>query len=550
MFADNGVAQSEAHKSIKDWTACNGTTDDAEGIAKAFAAAAHSAFTLVVDCPLRMHVGMDIMRPIFIDDGTTVEFTGSGKLDVDNIFIPAFVIADSGNISLTNWNVQYDGSLPIDPKSGGYTRNGAFVAGEHAGGAFNSLRITPWLTANRGVVFDGSQGRVTARWSGPTDICAMFLFTGAASNVRITGMRVYAPPQAGAERFVPVVFALDPNFTSKQTVTAKSAFSTPTFAIPHDLTFSNISLDGTYMGWVGMLQNSTFENIQSARYGDLQDSSGANIGGLNKWFAPPHLFYLQSHFAEGDPALSSKNIQIKNVVDRGQRLGKARDLGGEDKGSGNALSLKIGCVDCSVENYKTARPDGFLDVLSADGLTISNVEASYDSAFLNNMYPGWRFPKSPYSNLRFQHITLIDLAPVTTRAPIDNATAQTNRGLQFSDIHVIVNRWSGAPLNLPPMIVGEGNSVALNYWIKADSARIQRVQNGALQSTLQVTPTAVSWWSQGAEACSASGAWSGSVPPSGTRSVAGTSGGAGAYSLACSNANGKVEAAVSPSGSP
>jgi hypothetical protein len=42
---------------------------------------------------------------IFIDTGTTIQFTGSGKFFVDNMFHPAFIIANSHDITLTDWNV-------------------------------------------------------------------------------------------------------------------------------------------------------------------------------------------------------------------------------------------------------------------------------------------------------------------------------------------------------------------------------------------------------------------------------------------------------------
>src|SRR4029077_776124 len=94
-------------KSISGWVSCNGTVDESQGVARAFAAARHSAFTLVVDCPVLIQTKMDIERIIFIDNGTTVEFTGTGKFTVENVFIPAFVIANSSDIKLINWNVEY-----------------------------------------------------------------------------------------------------------------------------------------------------------------------------------------------------------------------------------------------------------------------------------------------------------------------------------------------------------------------------------------------------------------------------------------------------------
>src|SRR5208282_627634 len=115
------------------------------------------------------------------------------------------------------------------------------------------------------------------------------------------------------------------------------------------------------------VQDATFENITSHRYGDLQDANGGNVGGIGKWFAPPHLFYL-NYVTDGDPALFNTNIQIRNVVDDGPRVGVARDKGGSDSISGYALSLKIGCIDCVVDTYSSSRPDGFLDVLPSNNL--------------------------------------------------------------------------------------------------------------------------------------------------------------------------------------
>jgi hypothetical protein len=102
---------------------CTGTADDTENVAQAFAAARHGAFTLVVDCPVLVHSGLDIAKVIYIDDGTTVEFSGSGKFIVDNIMHPAFVIANATGVSLTNWQVEFDGSLPTNPDVGGFSNS-------------------------------------------------------------------------------------------------------------------------------------------------------------------------------------------------------------------------------------------------------------------------------------------------------------------------------------------------------------------------------------------------------------------------------------------
>jgi hypothetical protein len=532
-------AHGSVDKSISGWVNCNATSDQTEGVARAMAASAHSAFTLNVDCPVRIHVGSDIARTIFIDDGTTISFTGSGKFTVDNVLIPAFVIANSSDITLTDWNVEYDGGLPADPG------NPHSAASPHPANAFNDLRITPWLAANRGITFDRSLGGVNSVWAGPTNASALFFITGDTSNVTVTGMRVSVPAGAGAERFAPMIFSLSKNYKPHQTVTAKTPMTAQYVAIPHDLTFSNISLDGTYMGWQGNAADVLIQDIQSHRYGDLQDARGGNVGGVGNWFAPPHLIYL-NYADTGDPALFNRNIRIKNVVDDGPRLGTARSTK-----SGNALSLKIGCVSCSVDHYTSTRPDGFLDVLASDGLTISNVNASYDSTFESNQWPAWRFPSSGYSHLTFENIVLEDSAAETVHAPIDGTIQPSNQNIVFSNVRVKINRWAGTGRLLPD-IAGQGNDVALDYAIAADATRLVSVQKGAVSLTLRATPAKLTpggtsqliWTSSGAGSCTASGTWSGALAPEGSRTVAVPAVGPYDYTITCQDSGEPTTATV------
>jgi hypothetical protein len=535
-------------KSIDNWVSCTGTTDDTAGVAKALAAARNGAFTLIVDCPVNIKIGTDVARPLFIDNGSNIVFTGAGKFTVDNVQIPAFVIADSSNITLTDWNVEYDASLPVN-EGIGYTTNGQSNSGK-AGNAFNDVTLTAWLAANRGIGFDKANGSVNSQWSGPTNACAVFFITGDSSFVNVTGMKLGVPLAAGGERFIPVAFALGMNFKANQHVNAKTPMQSKYFAIPHDLTFSNITFDGTYMGWVGGLKDSVFENIVSLRYGDLQDAADNHVGGIGKWFAPPHLFYF-NYPVNGDPLLFNSNIQFKQVVDQGIRVGKARDLGGSDTISGYANSLKLGCVNCSVDNYQSYRPDGFMDVLTSNGLTISNVTATYDSAFTNNLYPGWRFPTTGYQNVTFQSITLQDLAPLTMQGPIGNVNTNGNQNMVFSNVQVAMNQWghSAAPY---PFLTSSGIKSALTYSIQHAPSQQQQAQSGDITIKLLVTPTTlragqsatVSWLSWEANSCAGGASLAGSSGTTGSRSVKLTAIGTQAFALECRNASGATSASV------
>jgi hypothetical protein len=540
------VPSSSVKKSIASYVSCTGLTDDSAGVAKAITAAANSAFTLVIDCPVTIKIGSDISRPIFIGNDTSIEFTGSGKFIVDNVMIPAFVIADSSNISLINWNVEYAASIPVVQMQT-YDNAGQTSTGM-PGNAFNDIRLTQWLAANRDIVFSKADGAVMAQWSGTTNMTGVFYITGDVNNVNFTGMNMYVAKTAGGSQFMPAAFSLAMNFKRGQSVTAKTPTTAQYRAVPNNVNFTDVTLDGTYMGFVGEVQNGVFQNITSQRYGDLQDASGNNVGGVNKWFAPPHLFYFTYNLA-GDSKLYNSNITIEDVTDNGVRVGKARDLGGSDSISGYANSLKLGCVNCSVNNYLSARPDGLMDILNVNGLTVSNVTGTYDSSFTNNLYPGWRFPASSYQNVKFENVSLTDVSARSMEGPIGNAALSSNQGILMSNVQVALNQWglSGAPF---PTIAGSDITVNLNYAMLDNSSLSLKSQTGSLQVQLDAMPvtlkagqsTKLTWQAWSANSCSGSGPWNGALGTNGSQSVKFASKGVYEFSITCRNAGGSTTA--------
>ncbi len=94
-------------KSIQEWVPCDGSTDYTDDVARALEAAASDGFTLIVDCPVRVHTGAQVSKSISISDGTTVRFTGAGEFRVINASHPAFEIAHPETVSLVDWNVTY-----------------------------------------------------------------------------------------------------------------------------------------------------------------------------------------------------------------------------------------------------------------------------------------------------------------------------------------------------------------------------------------------------------------------------------------------------------
>lgn len=476
-------------RSIRDWARCDGKTDDDAAVAKAFDAAKNGAFTLVVDCPVFIHIGTDVRHPIFIDNGTKVQFTKAGQFTIDNVFVPAFVIANSSSIQLLGWHILYKGGLPADPNVGGYYDNGVFIQ-RPTGYAqpafiFNDAVLSPWLTVHKGIHFTAT----SSPWLGPTNTSSVFFIIGSTHDVVIQDFSISVPPNAKDSQFIPMVFSSAVGFNSNQTVTRQTPLTSQYCSAPGNFTFSNVTLDGYYMGWQGRFHDTTIQHVRAYRYGDLEDANGGTVGGVNKWFAPPHLFYLNYDPKSG---IINKNIQIRDVIDYGQRIGVARDIG--TPASGYANSLKIGVVGGVVDGYKSYRPDGFLDLLTSSNLRISNVDVTYDSSFLNDLYPGIRFPQPPYQNVIFENFAVTDKARSTKVEPIASSSSAANSGIVMRNIKVSINDWAkpapAAPrvaasnvravanvsakpalTTLCPHLAGTGHSVDIQYSVHGSVQR-------------------------------------------------------------------------------
>ncbi|MCK1616112.1 hypothetical protein IVA96_05430 [Bradyrhizobium sp. 159] len=428
-------------------------------MAAAFSDAKNHAFTLVVDCPVYVHVGSDISRPIFVEDGTSVRFVGNGLFITDNVFIPTWVIANSSQIDLRDWRVKYIGQLPVDPDTKGYVANGTFVPmkGKYQpAGAFHDMILTPWLTANRGIRFDRTSGTVTSPWPGPTGTSAVFYILGTTNSVKIDGMKIFVPERADGAHFVPVCFLTTVGFKSNQVITAAVPIDANSAALPSEIEVSNLELDGTYMGWLGSLKSSHFRNIRSFRYGDLQDDEGENVGGVGKWFAPPHLFYITSPKFND---LRNSHLEISGVLDWGQRVGVARDKHDANR-SGYALSLKISASDSSVKDYTSYRPDGLLDLLPSERLVIDGLRGAYDSSFLNNIYPAVRFPVGPYHNVIIENVEVEDRAQKATIAPIGGILDANSSNVTLRNVNAVLHSPATAAARLP-VFLGENHSIEI-----------------------------------------------------------------------------------------
>jgi len=496
---------------------CDGT-DQYANVQKAFNAAANNAFQLVVDCPVTIHTARLPNKTVFIGSGTLVSFTSGGVFYVDNVLQPAFAIMNSSNIKLYNWHIVYTGSLGV-------------ALPDHTGNTFNDGTATAWLSQNRHM--DLASGGQHSQWQDTYNTGGMFFIVGADSNILFSGFHIVAEtvlkaagasplPVSAAAGFVPCVFTFGPNWTSgtaanPHVFAQAESLTSQNVGHPTLLTFENITLDGTIMGFVGSgITNSTFKNITSIHYSDVQDVNGNHIGGdidpsnNGPWTPPPHLFYLINNTLT-TPAIVNANLTFTNIEDASfdsegreitydsthqtnpDRVGGPRDTAAllrqyNRPQSGYALSMKLMCGvsaatgaqgtngGCSVQNYRSYRPDGFLAVSNMNNVTFENVTATFDSNYTDGlpMYrPGIWFPGG-YTNLTFKSVTMVDVAAQPLTEPVGYSKGYN--GLHFMDVDASINS-TGVSIHLNALPQNGTHLYDDNVGQTSDSTRYYYVGN-------------------------------------------------------------------------
>lgn len=132
------------------------------------------------------------------------------------------------------------------------------------------------------------------------------------------------------------------------------------------------------------------------------------------------------------------------AVDHGIRSGSNHFRDGT---SGNCLSLKIGAVNSTVQRYVTHREDGTVDVVWADSLHIDSLVATYNSSFMNQTWPAWRFTEADYHGLSLTNIRITDIAVTNAYPPMwgnVNSANFSNSGFVFENFTLVTNNlWEG-----------------------------------------------------------------------------------------------------------
>lgn len=362
-----------------------GLTDSTVGVLAALALVAGTNNTLVWDCPCYCAIGTDLTKTIFIAGNTNIDFTSSGAFITDALGVPAIGIVgvSASNCTFTDFTLRYIGN----PGATMLQYVGTWAANN---GNWNTVTLTNYMTASNGNTFTGG---ATAIWPGPTNTCGLIYIGGGVTNINFVGNCSATAVYSTADRFIPCLFSLNTQWVFGITVPSGLAVNSTTAAQPTNISFDSFTVDGVCMAWVGTGANLKMRNITRFRYGDLEDSSGNNQGGIGTvsgrsgnlatdlWFAPPHLFYLQSTSAS-----FVCSVDYLNILDEGIYTSNNLNYGSRRTGlSGYINSMKIDASALNtVKNYITKSPDGFCDVLAqvggsiTPGCTIENVDIYLD----------------------------------------------------------------------------------------------------------------------------------------------------------------------------
>lgn len=397
-------------RSVREWlTDTTGSTDQRDNFNAALQACKNNTFRLVIDCPIKISVGADPSKPIFLDHGMVLEWDEGGQLILDNAYVPAFAIVHCRGVEWHRPAIIYSGGI-FDAGAGWGT----------AGNSFNDTTLKAWLTANRGITFSSGN----PLWTGSAGVTAM-LFVNGNSDFSIFDANVSVPTEADAGLFIPVFTTFGAQWKEGSTITSSTGISSNTAIIPSQGRFERLMLDGCWMGHVGTVTSYRFEDITSKRYSDCQSLGGSNVGGTSYFFPPPHLFYFNDQSSD----LVSSNNYLRNVLDQGVLSGNLTTVRSPSS-SGYCNSLKISAHNNIIRGYTSYRRDGFADILAGDGLQLSDVYSEHDSTLFTaevGFAIPLRFPIAPYLNMKLHNVTLVDRAAKPNYFPIGNIPGASSR---------------------------------------------------------------------------------------------------------------------------
>ena len=416
--------------------AMNDATDDREDFVETLDQAENIGAKVLVDRNMFLDLEETGKKSIFLADNTWLEGANDAHIRINNLLSPAFYMALTKNITITNVTFLYDQQYD------------AAFGWSYDSNTLNIKQLRGYLTDSHNIIFNG----VNPIWRGPILFRSTFVIDGG-ENIEFKNVEFIAKGQT-ADKFIQMAIKLKEEYIPNQKVENETE---PT-KIPKNISLENITLDGVIMGVQGIVDTFVSKGMKSHRYSDAQNADGNYIGmynGKDYDFPPPHLIYLNHDDAK---KLKSKNIIITKTYDYGEYVGteKVRGLTGVNIGYCNSLKLVEDIDNVKVDDYKSYRRDGFADIGDLSNSSFNNIYAEYDSQIfdISMRFVSLRFV-GVLKNVSFNNITLKDNAPKCKIYPIDISYGDY---VSIDNLQLYVKE-SGINSNGPFSIFGSNNSI-------------------------------------------------------------------------------------------
>lgn len=381
----------------------DGITDDRDVFVETLAQAHAVTAKIMVDQNIFLDVEELGKKSIFIEDNTWIEGKNGANIIINSLYSPAFYMALVKDITIKNVTFLYDNSYDA-----GY--DWSLTTDNHT----NQQQLENYLSEKREIIFNSTN----PIFKGTTSFHTIFSLEGS-ENILYDNV-IFKAKGTTANTFMQFVFKFKEQYNANQTINSEAIGLT---SIPSNITFNNITFDGTLMGVQGNVNGFVVNNLKSYRYSDMQNIDGSNLGAFvgndTYRFPPPHLFYLNTDSAINDHF--PQNIELKNIIDYGEYVGTVNTRGA----SGYCNSLKmVGKVEnVLVDNYSSYRRDGLGDLGDITNGEFKNLYGEYTSDIFNSE---WKFNclrfVGPLTSTVLENITLKDNSDISGIYPLDFGT--------------------------------------------------------------------------------------------------------------------------------
>lgn len=252
----------------------------------AAAQAAGNPLHLLVDCPVRVTIGIDASKTMFLPNNLTIRCVpGTGYFITDPIMLHLFDIINMTDVTFVDLDILYTGNfgdIASDQQNPADSSNGVISSyNDTYGKGFMASPVIGGVTQWTGITFTSGGSYA---FPSSTNACALISISGQCDKISFLGKtKMRVPSGVLASFFIPTAIQFYANWSPGLNRVGNPP---PTVAnggvSPQHVYIEDMLIDGCYMGIVGTTRYFGMNHLRGQRYSDIQDSNGENIGG--KWF--------------------------------------------------------------------------------------------------------------------------------------------------------------------------------------------------------------------------------------------------------------------------